>query len=73
MRGCAVRLFRRLSFEEHPGDNSWLDLRWCAAIGLSLAWHGHRAWVEAKSIASQWNDYILLNGWISVDLFFVLT
>ena len=74
MRGrLAETLHRHLSFEERAGENPWLDLLRCAAIGLVLARHGHRAWVDTKGIASQWSDHLLLNGWIGVDLFLVLS
>lgn len=89
--GFAKTLYRHLSFEERPGENPWLDLLRCAAIGLVLARHGHRGWIEANGIAPQWgdhvlrlprlwsdhvlqwSDYVLLNGWIGVDLFLVLS
>ena len=70
-RGAALR--RYLSFEDRPGENPWLDLLRCAAIGLVLARHGHRAWVEARGHPLQWSDHLLLNGWMGVDLFFVLS
>ena len=78
--GFAKTLYRHLSFEERPGENPWLDLLRCAAIGFVLARHGHRGWIEANGIAPQWGDHVLqwsdnvlLNGWIGVDLFLVLS
>ena len=65
-------LRRYLSFEDRAGENPWLDLLRCVAIGLVLARHGHRAWVEVRGTPLQWSDYLLLNGWMGVDLFFVL-
>ena len=69
----AARLRRFLSFEDRPGENPWLDLLRCAAIGLVLARHGHRAWIEAAGTEPKWFDFIMLNGWMGVDLFFVLS
>ena len=69
----AKTLGRYLNFEKRPGENPWLDLLRCAAIGLVLARHGHRAWLEGSGTAPQWYDFILLNGWIGVDLFLVLS
>ena len=60
--------------ETRPDDNPWLDLLRCTAIGLVLARHGHRQWVETTGAApTHWTDHVLLNGWIGVDLFFVLS
>lgn len=74
MRGrIAATLRQYLRFEDRPGDNSWLDLLRCMAIGLVLARHGHRAWMQTQNAAPQWSDYLLLNGWIGVDLFLVLS
>ena len=69
--GAALR--RYLSFEDRPGENPWLDLLRCVAIGLVLARHGHRAWIEAAGTEPRWFDFIMLNGWMGVDLFFVLS
>ena len=69
--GAAVR--RYLSFEDHPGENPWLDVLRCAAIGLVLARHGHRAWIEAAGTEPARFDSVMLNGWMGVDLFFVLS
>ena len=69
--GATLR--RHLHFEERHGENPWLDLLRCAAIGLVLARHGHRAWVEATGTAPRWTDFLALNGWIGVDLFLVLS
>ena len=66
-------LHRYLSFEDRPGENPWLDLLRCAAIGLVLARHGHKAWIEGAGIEPTWSDFIMLNGWMGVDLFFVLS
>ena len=71
-RGVAA-LRRYLSFEKRPGENPWLDLLRCAAIGFVLARHGHRAWLDASGAAPQRFDFISLNGWIGVDLFLVLS
>ena len=73
MRGNRMALRRHLTFEDRPGENPWLDLLRCTAIGLVLARHGHRAWVEAHGHPLQWSDHLLLNGWMGVDLFFVLS
>ena len=69
----AAALCRYLSFENRPGENPWLDLLRCAAIGLVLARHGHRAWIETTGATPRWFDHVLLNGWIGVDLFLVLS
>ena len=69
----AATLRRHLRFEERPGENPWLDLLRCVAIGLVLARHGHRAWVEATGTDPRWTDFLALNGWIGVDLFLVLS
>ncbi|MDE0174967.1 MAG: acyltransferase [Defluviicoccus sp.] len=66
-------IFRYLDFEDRPGENPWLDLLRCAAIGLVLARHGHRAWIESAGAEPAWFDFIMLNGWMGVDLFFVLS
>ena len=62
-----------LSFAKRPGENPWLGLLRCAAIGLVLARHGHRAWLGATGAETGWIDFLLLNGWIGVDLFLVLS
>ena len=66
-------LRRYLGFEKRPGENPWLDLLRCAAIGLVLARHGHRAWLGATGAEPARLDFLLLNGWIGVDLFLVLS
>lgn len=62
-----------LSFAKRPGENPWLDLLRCVAIGLVLARHGHRAWLGATGAEPERFDFLLLNGWIGVDLFLVLS
>lgn len=52
--------------------NPWLDLVRCVAIGLVLLRHGERAVADAQG-APDALQTLFLNGWIGVDLFFVLS
>jgi peptidoglycan/LPS O-acetylase OafA/YrhL len=61
------------TFEKRPGDCAWLDLVRAIAIGVVLLRHGQRAVSPASDIAPDFLQAFLLNGWIGVDLFFVLS
>lgn len=62
------------SFAQRHGDNPWLDLLRTMAIVLVLLRHGQRALVSGVDPATySFFDYIALNGWVGVDLFFVLS
>jgi peptidoglycan/LPS O-acetylase OafA/YrhL len=68
------RFRRYFTFADSVGDNPWLDLLRVLAIVLVLARHGHRAQLGgAESVSLGWTDFLLLNGWFGVDLFFVLS
>jgi peptidoglycan/LPS O-acetylase OafA/YrhL len=61
-------------FEKRPGDNPWLDLLRTLAIVLVLLRHGQRALLQVTDPVTYGPfDIIALNGWIGVDLFFVLS
>jgi peptidoglycan/LPS O-acetylase OafA/YrhL len=60
------------TFEKRAGDNAWLDLVRAIAIGLVLARHGYRAIAAPSDAVAPWQAF-LLNGWVGVDLFFVLS
>ena len=55
-------------------NNPWLDLVRSAAIVLVLMRHGERALLHASNSSEQsFLHTICLNGWVGVDLFFVLS
>src|SRR3954469_13506153 len=60
------------TFEKRAGDNAWLDLVRAIAIALVLARHGYRAIAAPSDPVAPWQAF-LLNGWVGVDLFFVLS
>ena len=60
------------TFEKKAGDNAWLDLVRAIAIVLVLARHGYRAIAAPSDPVAPWQAF-LLNGWVGVDLFFVLS
>ena len=60
------------TFEKKAGDNAWLDLVRAIAIVLVLARHGYRAIATPSDPVAPWQAF-LLNGWVGVDLFFVLS
>lgn len=64
---------RYLVFERKPADNAWLDLVRSAAIVLVLLRHGYRSVGAASDGVPRAFASFLLNGWIGVDLFFVLS
>ena len=60
------------AFEKRPGDNAWLDLVRAIAIALVLLRHGSAA-IAPPSAVPAFFKHSLLNGWVGVDLFFVLS
>ena len=60
------------TFEKKASDNAWLDLVRAIAIVLVLARHGYRAIAAPSDAVAPWQA-LLLNGWVGVDLFFVLS
>jgi peptidoglycan/LPS O-acetylase OafA/YrhL len=61
------------AFEKRPGDHAWLDLVRAIAIAVVLLRHGQRAIAPPSDVAPDFLAAFLLNGWIGVDLFFVLS
>lgn len=59
------------SFGKQGNHNPWLDLLRSFAIFLVLLRHGAR--IEGQAPPDGFLDNIFLNGWIGVDLFFVLS
>jgi len=69
MRGSSQSYF---SFPPIAGHNSWLDALRALAIVLVLFRHGSR--IEGVGFASgSFGQNVFSNGWIGVDLFFVLS
>jgi len=60
-----------LSFAQHEGHNPWLDLLRTAAIFFVLLRHGSR--FEGNGLSDGFLANISRNGWVGVDLFFVLS
>lgn len=60
-----------LSFAKAAGHNPWLDLLRALAIVLVLLRHGSRA--ASTELPGGFVSNILANGWVGVDLFFVLS
>ena len=52
--------------------NPWLDLVRSLAIVLVLFRHGQRV-ANSPPLGSDWLGHVFLNGWVGVDLFFVLS
>jgi peptidoglycan/LPS O-acetylase OafA/YrhL len=61
------------SFARKPGDSPWLDLVRAIAIALVLARHGYRAIAVHSEAPPDFWQALMLNGWVGVDLFFVLS
>lgn len=55
----------------NPGDNSWLDLLRTLAIALVFLRHGQR--VLDMGETPGFLEFLSINGWAGVDLFFVLS
>lgn len=62
-----------LKFERRSSDNPWLDLARALAILLVLLRHGQRAIDPQLDNTPSLLGTFFLNGWIGVDLFFVLS
>jgi peptidoglycan/LPS O-acetylase OafA/YrhL len=61
-------------FAARATDNPWLDMLRCVAIVLVLLRHGQWALLQvAEPRQSSLFDLFALNGWVGVDLFFVLS
>lgn len=61
----------RFSFAQHAGHNPWLDLLRTVAIVLVLLRHGSR--IENNGLSDGFVANLFKNGWVGVDLFFVLS
>lgn len=59
------------TFSKDPHHNPWLDLLRTLAIGLVLLRHGSRP--EASGLGEGFVANVFFNGWVGVDLFFVLS
>jgi len=68
MQTARNRLF---SFAQQSRHNPWLDLLRTAAIGLVLLRHGSR--YEGNGLSDGFLANFFRNGWVGVDLFFVLS
>jgi peptidoglycan/LPS O-acetylase OafA/YrhL len=55
------------------GHNGWLDLVRAIAIVLVLVRHGYRASAASQEAAPAFLHALFMNGWVGVDLFFVLS
>lgn len=62
-----------VAFEKRGGDNPWLDFLRSLAIGLVLARHGQRAFLAYREEETLGLDLVMINGWVGVDLFLVLS
>lgn len=68
MRNTGAKYF---SFAKQDRHNPWLDLLRSLAIFLVLLRHGSR--IEGKAPSGDFLSNVFANGWIGVDLFFVLS
>ena len=68
MQNARNRLF---SFAQQSRHNPWLDLLRTVAIGLVLLRHGSR--YEGNGLSDGFLANLFRNGWVGVDLFFVLS
>ena len=59
------------AFAPNPDDNVWLDCLRTLAIALVLLRHGQRALATGPD--ATFLETLSLNGWVGVDLFFVLS
>lgn len=62
---------RFLSFAKHPSHNPWLDLLRSLAIILVLLRHGSHT--PSSGLNDGYVANFFVNGWVGVDLFFVLS
>lgn len=60
-------------FAPRAGDNAWLDLVRTIAIALVLLRHGYQASAASQEAAPAFLHAFATNGWVGVDLFFVLS
>lgn len=67
MQNSGAKLF---SFAKLAHHNPWLDLLWTIAIFLVLLRHGSR--FENNGLSDGFLANLFKNGWVGVDLFFVL-
>lgn len=68
MQDTGIRYF---SFAKQDRHNAWLDLLRSLAIFLVLLRHGSR--IKDKAPPNDFLSNVFANGWIGVDLFFVLS
>ena len=68
MQNARNRLF---SFAQQASHNPWLDLLRTVAIGLVLLRHGSR--YDGNGLSDGFVANLFRNGWVGVDLFFVLS
>ncbi|HEX2727821.1 MAG TPA: acyltransferase [Beijerinckiaceae bacterium] len=61
------------AFPPRAGDNPWLDLVRTIAIALVLLRHGYHASAASQEVAPAFLHALAMNGWVGVDLFFVLS
>ena len=61
------------AFAPRAGDNAWLDLVRAIAIALVLVRHGYQASAASQDAAPPFLHALAMNGWVGVDLFFVLS
>ena len=69
-----IYIYNNLSFKKHPKDNLYLDLLRCIAIFLVLLCHGYTVFIRhsLEEIDLPY-EILMTNGYIGVDLFFVLS
>jgi peptidoglycan/LPS O-acetylase OafA/YrhL len=60
------------SFDKRRDDNAWLDLLRAVAITLVLLRHGYVS-IAQPDAGQGFLEFLALNGWVGVDLFFVLS
>ena len=58
---------------KNSDHNPWLDLLRALAIALVLLRHGEKALVDAGQGGEGFVHAFMMNGWVGVDLFFVLS
>ncbi|MGH1479265.1 MAG: acyltransferase family protein [Geminicoccales bacterium] len=61
------------AFEKRRSENPWLDFLRSLAIAFVLARHGQRAFLAYREQDAHGLDLIMINGWVGVDLFLVLS
>ncbi|HEY7385381.1 MAG TPA: acyltransferase [Beijerinckiaceae bacterium] len=73
MANAKARAGRFFAFAPRAGDNAWLDLVRTIAIALVLVRHGYQASAASQDAAPAFLHALAMNGWVGVDLFFVLS